>query len=211
MELKKILPLISLSLLFFDNCQAGMFGEFNEESCCSRTLRKLSNVFSCLFGDCLGTSPRHHYERIDYDEGYEIEGLALTTTESQPIGMLPNELLYEIAVYLSPSDIINLIKSNKQFFCLRGNDFWLYYNQAYNYSSWHEEIPAIKVTFSYYWFKNNKVRKAAALGFPRALTFLEQQEKLKRENPKSYEISSHARKDPNDEFMRRKFSYRKYW
>ena len=114
MELKKILLLIPLTLFFFGNCQACEYGESNEENCCSKTLRKLSNVFSCLFGDCIGASSRHHYERVDYDEGYEIEGLALATTESQPIGMLPNEVLYQIAIYLSPSDIINLIKSNKK-------------------------------------------------------------------------------------------------
>ncbi len=210
MELKKILLLISLSLFFFGNCQACEHGESNEENCCSRTLRKLSNVFSCLFGDCIGASSQHHYERVDYNEDYEIEGLV--TTESQPIDMLPNELLYQLALFLSPPDIINLIKSSKKFSCLKNNNFWLYYNMENNYHSWNGELPATKVALSYYWFRNNKVRKAAAIGLPKAVAFLKQQEKLKRENPpKSYEISNYSRKNPYDELMHRKFSYGKHW
>jgi len=54
-----------------------------------------------------------------------------------------------------------------------------------------------KIDFSYYWLKNNKVRKAAALGFPRARTLLKQQEKLRQKNPpKSYQISSYSRANP---------------
>lgn len=214
MELKKILLLISVSLFFLGNCQAGEHRETNEESCCSRTLRKLSNVFSGFFGDCSGALTRHHYERIDNNEDYEIEGIV--STEGQPIGTLPKEVLYQVSVYLSPSNIINLIKSNKQFFCLRDNDFWLYYNQAYNYPSWHEEIPEIKVAFSHYWFRNNRVRKAAAIGLPRACEFIKQQEKLKRESLKSYEISSHVQHNHYNEIMHRKFFYKggfykKHW
>lgn len=212
--IRKILLLISLSLLFFGNCQACEHGESKEEDYCSSTLRKLSNVFSCLFGDCVGASSRHHYERIDHNEDYQIKGL--TTIESQPIDMLPNELLYQVAVFLSPPDIINLFKSNKKFSCLKRNDFWRYYNTENNYFSWYEETPAIKVAFSYYWFRNSKVRKAAAMGFPRACEFINQQEKLKRESLKSYEISSHVRHDHYDEIMHRKFFYKggfykKHW
>lgn len=209
MELKKILLLTSLSLFFFGNCQAYEGGELNEENCCSRTLRRLSNVFSCLFGDCMGASSRHHYERIDYNEDGEIKGLA--TIKSHPIDILPNELLYQVAVFLSPPDIINLVKSNKKFSCLRMNNFWLYYNTENNYHSWNEELPAMKIAFSYYWFRNNKVRKAAAMGLPKAHAFLKQQEKLRRENPKSYEISSYVRKDYYDNLTHRKFFFRHHW
>lgn len=213
--IKKILLLISLSLFFFSNCQACEHGESNEENCCSRILRKFSGLFPCLFGDCLGTLTKHHYKKIGYDEDYEIEGLV--DTENQPIDMLPNELLYQIAVFLSPPDVISLIKSNKKFSCLKNNNFWLYYNKKYDYFSWNEELPAITVAFSYYWFRNNKVRKAAAMGFPRARTFLKQQAKLKRESPKSYEISSYdeisnyVRSGQFNELMHRKLSYGKHW
>ncbi len=212
LKFKKIPMLLMLSHIFLEtNCHAGRHNESNEEGCCSRTLRKLSNVFSCLFRDCIGDSVQYHYREIsDYDEDYEIEGLA--TTENQPIDMLPSELLYQVAVFLSPPDIISLINSNKNFSCLRRNNFWLYYNKEHNYYPWNEEIPAIKVAFSYYWFRNNKVRNSAAMGFPKALAFLKQQEKLKREcSSKSYEISTYGRKDPYDELMRRKFFYKKYW
>lgn len=213
-RIRKTLLLISLSLLFFGNCQACEHEESNEGNYCSSTLRKLSNVFSCLFGDCIGASSRHHYERIDYNEDYEIKGLA--TIESQPIDMLPNELLYQVAVFLSPPDIINLVKSNKKFSCLKRNNFWRYYNTENNYHSWNEGLPAIKIAFSYYWFRNNKIRKAAAMGLPKAHAFLKQQEKLKRENPKSYEISSYVRHDHYDEIMHRKLFYKgrfykKHW
>lgn len=205
MKLKKILLLI-LSMFFFSNCQACDHEESNEESCCSSTLRKLSNVFSC----CFGTLTPHHYKKIDHhDRYYEIEGTL--GEESQPIDMLPNELLYQVVVFLSPPDIISLIKSNKKFSCLRINNFWIYYNTENNYHSWNEELPAIKTAFSYYWFRNSKIRKAEAMGFPRAHEFIKQQEKLKRENPKSHEISSYARNIHYDEFMRRKFFYGKNW
>ena len=60
-------------------------------------------MFSRLFGECSGALIRHHYKKIDCDEDYEIEGLV--GTENQPIDMLPNELLYQVAVFLSPPDI----------------------------------------------------------------------------------------------------------
>src|SRR5690606_17708175 len=98
-----------------------------DESCCSGTLRKLSNVFSCIFEDCFGTSTQYRYEEIlGTDLDNEIEELA--STESQPISTLPNDvLLYQVAVFLSPPNIISLIKSSKKFSYLRSNDFWQYY------------------------------------------------------------------------------------
>lgn len=204
MELKKILLLISLSLFFFGNCQAGRHNESDEENCCFRSLRKLSSVFSCLFGDCLGTSSPHHYKRIDYNEDNEIE--EFISLESQPISTLPNEILYQVAVFLSPPDIISLFKSSKQFSCLMGNNFWSYYNKKYDYFSWNEEFPAITVAFSYYWFRNNKIRKAAVTGFPRAREFIKQQERLKRESPSK----PYVREGLNEQYMRFMFIHRKY-
>ncbi|MBX9786188.1 MAG: F-box protein [Alphaproteobacteria bacterium] len=179
MELKKTLLWISLYLFSFSNCQACDYEESNEERSCYRTLRNLSNVFSCFFGSCIEDSAQHHYRGISgYVEGNQIE--ELVSPESYPIDMLPSEMLYQVALFLSPPDIISLVKSSKKFSCLRDNNFWVNYNKEYSYSSWSRELPAIRVTFSYYWFKNGKVRKAGDMGFPRAHEFIRQQEKLKR-------------------------------
>ncbi len=203
MELKKILLLITLSLFYFGNCQASRHKISDEENCCSSSFRKLSSGFSCLFGDFLETSTRHHYKKIYYDKDNEIEELA--SLENQPIILLPNEVLYKIIVILSPSDIVSLIKSNKQLSCLRSNNFWLYYNKENNYSSWNEEFTGIQVAFSYYWFRNNQIRKAAAMGLPRACEFLKQQEKLKRENSQIYGTWSYPR-----EYVPRPHTHRMY-
>lgn len=209
MELKEVLLWISLSLFILGNCQACEHEESNEQNSCPRILRKFSGLFTCLLGDCIGASSQHRYERIDYNEDYEINGLA--TTEIHSISMLPNAVLYQVSVFLSPPDIISLVKSNKKFSCLKSNNFWIYYNKKHKYDSWSEEIYAIKVAFSHYWFRNNKVRKAATMGFPRALEFLKEQEKLKRENPKSYQISNYSRQNqydnPYNEIMYFKFFY----
>lgn len=180
MEIKRVLLLISLSLFVFDNCQAGKHKRSYEESCCSSSLRKLSEIFNCLFENCLKDSIQYHYKKISYyDKNTNIEEFA--RSESQPLSILPNEVLYKIAAFLSPPNIISLIKSNKQFDCLSEKYFWVYYNQENKYSSWNSDLPAIKVAFSYYWFENNKGGEAASMGLPIAQAFLKQQEKFKQE------------------------------
>lgn len=211
LKFKRVLALLMLIQVFLKtNCQAGGHNEPDEKHCCFGTLRKLSSVFSCFFGSCTEDSVQHHYRGIaGYAEGSEIE--ELMGAEVHPIDMLPSEILYQIAVFLSPSDIINLIKSSKKFSCLRDNKFWVYYNNEYAYSSWNRELPAIRVTFSYHWFKNGKLREAGAMGFPRANEFISQQEKLKRENSRPYKTSSYVRYGSYDEPMHHNFFYRRYW
>lgn len=201
--------LLTFTILFLkNNCQAGKYNEFDEEYHNSSIL---INVFSYLFGDCLECSTQYNYVTLpSYEETDKNEELG--NIEGKTINSLPNELLFYIATYLSPLDIIRLVKSNKQFICLVSDEFWLNFNKEKEYVAWNEELPAIKVAFSYYWFRNNKVRKAAAMGFPRAHEFIKQQEKLKRENPTiSYEISNYVGRTPYDELIHRKFIYRTYW
>lgn len=215
LKFKKVLVLLMLIQVFLEaNSRAGEHNEPDEESCCSGALRKLSSVFTCFFGGYIENSAQYHYRGIaGYAEGNEIEELVSTeSTEIHPIDMLPSEILYQVAVFLSPPDIINLIKSSKKFSCLRDNKFWVYYNKEYSYSSWSRELPAIRVTFSYHWFKNGKVREAGVMGFPRANEFIRQQEKLKRENSRPYKTSGYVRYNFYDDApMRRNPFYRRYW
>lgn len=49
----KILILLALALLFSEtNCHASRHNKFDEEHISSKMLRKLSDVFTCLFGSC---------------------------------------------------------------------------------------------------------------------------------------------------------------
>jgi hypothetical protein len=113
----KILILLALALLFSEtNCHASRHNEFDEEHISSKMLRKLSDVFTCLFGSCIGASTKCNYKKLpSHKETYEIEELG--AIEKQTVKILPNEVLFHLAGYLSPPDIVNLIKSNRRFLC----------------------------------------------------------------------------------------------
>lgn len=182
-KIKKMLIPLSI-LIFFGNTQnCNGSNEFHEDSCCWKFSGKISEVFSSLYEKGLEILPCYYPKRFIHLEGCEIE--ESTSVENHPIKLLPNELLYQIAINLSPVDILNLTKTNKLFSSLKNNDFWSYYNKEHHFISWNEKLSRIKVSFSYYWFRNNKINKAYAMGLPLAIKFFQQQELAKRENVKA--------------------------
>ena len=50
-------------------------------------------------------------------EGHSLQKIAesISRFKSTIYRELPSELLYQVGIYFSPSDILNLIKSNKEF------------------------------------------------------------------------------------------------
>lgn len=208
---KKLILFILIQIFFEANCQAGKHNEFDEDNCWFGTLKRLFNGFCFPLENCIGDLSQNYYIRIPSYHG-DNENEEFLGLENQPIDQLSIELLYHIAAYLSPPDIINLIKSNSRFVFLRDNNFWLYFNRKNEYATWSRELPAVKVAFSYHWFRNNRVRKAAAMGFPKAHALLKQQDKIKREPTlKSTKVLTFTSKNFYEDVMSRKLHYKNHW
>jgi hypothetical protein len=137
---------------------------------------KIKGLFKC----CSRQSTPDHYQRIQGFEDLEAEEFELENTA--PIFTLTKDTLYSISKFLPPPSIVSLTKSNKLFSCLSTKDFWNQYNILKKNIIWDERISPIQIAFSYYWFENDKVERAAKMGLPRAKTFIEQQRRNQRES-----------------------------
>jgi len=190
---------ILVSLCFNLNCRAFFNDDERSESYYDKALKHLSNVCSYISGGCLRGSVLHF--------GEDQESERLLGQDIKPIQTLPTEIVFYLAAFLRPLDIINLIKSNSHFKFLESDDFWISYNKAYHYESWNREILPKQISFSYYWFKNNQVRRAALMGFPRACKLLKEQQRLKQEAQRQ----NQALKSPYETMFYRRVLHGNHW
>lgn len=179
MKLKKIF--MAVLLLFFSNlpyCRG--FEEIDENININKTSRKISQGFKSFFKSCTKIFPCCYPKTYTTLKNCEMEESMFL--KKQFISHLPIEVLFRIAQYLSPYDILNLIKTHKLFSVFKTNSFWRYYNKKHTYNPWDEKIPEIKVAFAFYWYKNDQVQRASKMGLPQALKYCEEQKRLKKEN-----------------------------
>lgn len=138
---------------------------------------ELTSIFKRCF-ECF--SDDYDYQKIPlYTSSENSDSLSDDFGKESQIFII-NELLYNIAKFLSPSNIINLIQSSKKFSVLKTKDFWSYYNLNNQYITWSNDISPLTVAFSYYWFNTQQIVRSAHLGFPKAIELLEKKSQLRK-------------------------------
>lgn len=182
---KKNILFIFLSLPFFINNGLYAGDEDQDRNVCGfpALIRKCLNCFvwkqeldNIFF---LPKAPsQHHYKQISQTNDLEYDELKFQKEVNLLI--FPSEIIHGIAKFLSPVSIISLSKSNSRLITLQSADFWKHYNIYKKYSIWDKNVLPIKVAFAHYWFENGSMTKSAKLGFPKAITFLKNKDKVKK-------------------------------
>lgn len=159
----------------------------------------LSRVYRFIIERCLCCSSSNLED--------EYESMSLIAKSPQNVTILPAEMIYNIALFLSPNDIISLIKSHRHFYCLNDEAFWKEYSVKYQFNPWREDIHLKKICFAYFWFHNFQIRRAAEMGLPRAIQLYHQSQR-EQENRVT---TRYPRSSASERFLERKFKWGSKW
>lgn len=179
-------------------CRSMMNDELRENSFLSSTLVRFARLAPCLssmISEDVVSNNGTSYALIENDGDTE------NSDSFQKISKI-SEVIYYISSFLSPPEIMNLVKSSRRFECLNTPHFWNYYNSHHQYT-WNidkdtnkQDVSPKKIAFSCYWFSKGMIVKAASVGYPTALTILKTQkdETIKKEIPRQHYASSQRTK-----------------
>ncbi len=184
---KNILFIISMflmSLIMENSLYAGHRNKDREECGFSALVRKCLSCFirKQTFNDESKESLLEQ-DGVSFAPGFSMEG-NLTN--------IPAEMLWEICYKLPPLDIIRLSLASKNLRIKIDEEFWESYIRFHRQEKWDHSTIAVKVAFAFSFFKEEKIRKAAQLGLPKAIKIIRKKE-IKKEH-KNRENSPYSSK-----------------
>lgn len=194
-----ILMIMHLFASFSNSCEP------NFDVCfyfpCSFVRDFLNNISNNLFGkdldlDEVEETVDNNYQLIRSDE------------DALSLSMLPQDILLIIAKMLPPPDIVNLSKTHSDFHFIINEEFWKSYNSFHSYKIWNMNLPAIKISYGYFWHQKNEITKAALLGYPEAVRQAHQNRKAyypKQNYHVEWPYDNHTATTKHD-ILRRKFN-----
>lgn len=151
--------------------------------------------FSTLVKKCLGCFIRKQTFNDESEESLlEQNGFSFAPEVSMERNLknIPIEMLWEICYKLPPLDIIRLSLASKNLKIKIEEEFWESYIRFHGQEKWDHSTTAVKVAFAFSFFKEEKIRKAAKLGLPKAIKIVKEKE-IEKES-KKWESSSHSSK-----------------
>lgn len=161
----------------------------------------LNNISNNLFG-----ADPDSYE-VEEKETYDYQ-LICYDKDSLSLFQLPHDIILIITRMLPPPDVVNLSKTHSDFHFIINDEFWKLYNSFHSYKTWNLQLPEIKITYGYFWYKKNEITKSALLGHPEAVKRVQQNRKAHHHTQRHYKerpYDTHAITTKYD-ILRRKFS-----